>query len=238
MVIHSDRGSELISSQILRHSVTHLQCTPSLAGNLIRTPGSSEALGRLGKLLIGGEALPSALAAQLRQILRGDLLNMYGPTETTVWSATHLVREVNGTVPIGRPIANTEIHILNDQLQPVAAGEPGEMLIGGEGVARGYLNRPELTAERFVADPFRPRTDARLYRTGDIGRYREDGTIEFLGRADHQVKLHGHRVELGEIEVVLSQHQTVRECVVHVWEAGPGDRRSEFYRRCELAPRP
>ena len=229
VVIHSDSpGQQSIPDQILQHGVTHFQCTPSLAGNLIRTTGASEALRQLRKFLVGGEALPSALAAQLRQSLRGELLNMYGPTETTVWSATQPVREVNGTVPIGRPIANTEIYILDEHLQPMAAGEPGEIFIGGEGVARGYLNRPDLTAEKFVADPFSP-ARGRLYRTGDIGRCRADGAIEFLGRADHQVKLHGHRIELGEIESVLRQHPAVQECVVHVWEAGPDDKRLSAY---------
>jgi amino acid adenylation domain-containing protein len=228
VVIHAN-GLRTISDQILQHGVTHFQCTPSLAGNLVRTPGSSEALRQLRKFLVGGEALPVTLATQLRQLLHGELLNMYGPTETTIWSATHLVREVNSTVPIGRPIANTEIRILGEQLQPIAAGEPGEIFIGGEGVARGYLNRPELTAAKFVADPFSSDAKARLYRTGDIGLCRTDGTIEFLGRADHQVKLHGHRIELGEIESVLRQHTAVQECVVHVWEAGPDDKRLAAY---------
>lgn len=218
-----------ISDQILQHGVTHFQCTPSLAANLIRTPGSSETLRLLRKFLVGGEALPATLATQLRHLLRGELLNMYGPTETTVWSATQLVREVNGSVPIGRPIANTEIHILDEQLLPVLAGEPGEIFIGGEGVARGYLNRPELAAEKFVADPFSRDARARLYRTGDIGRFRADGAVEFLGRADHQVKLYGHRIELGEIESVLRQHAAVQECVVHVWAAGPDDHRLAAY---------
>ncbi len=230
VVIHSESShQQSIPDEILQHGVTHFQCTPSLATILVQTPGSSEALRQLRKLLVGGEALPGALAAQLRQILGGELLNMYGPTETTVWSATHLVSEVNGTVPIGRPIANTQIHILDEQRQPSAAGEPGEIFIGGEGVARGYLNRVELTAEIFVADPFSLDAKARLYRTGDIGRFRADGVIEFLGRADHQVKLRGHRIELGEIEAVLRQHAAVQECVVHVWEAGPDDKRLAAY---------
>jgi acyl carrier protein len=165
----------------------------------------------------------------LRHILRGELLNMYGPTETTVWSAAQVVGEVNGTVPIGRPIANTVIRILDERLQPMAEGEPAEIFIGGEGVARGYLNRPELTAEKFIADPFSLDAKERLYRTGDIGRFRADGAIEFLGRADHQVKLHGHRIELGEIESVLSQHPAVQECVVHVWQAGQNDKRLAAY---------
>ena len=230
VVIHSDGAHpHSIPEQILQHGVTHLQCTPSLATMLTRTPGSSVALRQLHKLLVGGEALPAALAAQLRQVMPGELLNMYGPTETTVWSATHRVREVNGTVPIGRPIANTAIHILDEQLQPVPAGEAGEIFIGGEGVARGYLNRPQLTAERFVADPFRLDAGARLYRTGDIGRFRADGAIEFLGRVDQQIKLAGHRIELGEIESVLRQHPAVQACVVQVWTAGPDDQRLAAY---------
>lgn len=218
-----------VPEQILRHGVTHMQCTPSLAGALILAPASLEAMRRLNKLLLGGEALPPALAAQLRQTLRGQLINMYGPTETTVWSATHLVDEVAGPVPIGRPMANTEIYILDKQLQPTPAGVPGELFIGGEGVARGYLNRPELTAERFIRHPFSVDATARLYRTGDLARYRTDGTIEFLGRLDHQVKLRGHRIELGEIESALRRHADVRECVVQVWEVSPVDKRLVAY---------
>ena len=231
VVIHAEGADpKSIADEILQHGVTHLQCTPSLAGSLVHAPSSEEALRRLRKFLVGGEALPSSTATQLRQLLRGDLLNMYGPTETTVWSATHSIREVNGAVPIGCPIINTQIHILDEAtLQPVRAGEPGEIFIGGEGVARGYLNRPDLTAQRFIPDPFSSNAMARLYRTGDIGRCGADGTVEFLGRADHQVKLHGHRIELGEIESVLRQHTAVQECVVHVWQAGPEDKRLAAY---------
>jgi amino acid adenylation domain-containing protein len=231
VVIHTEGADpKSIMDQILEHKVTHIQCTPSLAGSLVRTPDSRQALSQLCKFLVGGEALPSSTAAQLRELLRGDLLNMYGPTETTVWSAAHLVREVNGSVPIGRPIINTQIYILAEGTpQPVGTGEAGEIFIGGAGVARGYLNQPELTAQKFVADPFNPDPRARLYRTGDIGRCRADGTIEFLGRADHQVKLHGHRIELGEIESILRQHNAVQECVVHVWQAGPDDKRLAAY---------
>lgn len=218
-----------VPEQILRHGVTHMQCTPSLAGALVLASASLEAMRRLNTLLLGGEALPPSLAEQLRTTLGGQLINMYGPTETTVWSATHRVSKVNGTVPIGRPIANTEIYLFDKLLQPVPAGVPGELFIGGEGVARGYLNRPELTAERFIRHPFSPDADARLYRTGDLARYHADGTIEFLGRLDHQVKLRGHRVELGEIESALRRHSDVRECVVQVWEVSPGDKRLVAY---------
>lgn len=238
-----------VPEQILRHGVTHMQCTPSLAGTLLLAPESHEAMRRLGKLLLGGESLPSTLVAQLRRVFPGELLNMYGPTETTIWSATHRVDGVDAMIPIGRPIANTQIYILDQQLQPVPVGVPGELFIGGKGVARGYLNRPELTAEKFIPDPFGartamsaslegckesrgqsyPRSESRLYRTGDLARYRADGTIEFLGRTDNQVKIRGHRIELAEIEAVLARHPDVREAVVIAREVAPGDQRLVAY---------
>ncbi len=226
-----------IAQQILRHGVTHLQCTPSFANALILAPESLQALGRLKKLLLGGEALPVSLAQLLSAVVPGGLLNMYGPTETTVWSATHPVGEVAHSVPIGRPIANTQIYILDHQLQPVPAGVPGEILIGGEGVARGYLNRPELTAQKFIPNPVKLDLESRrqapsptrLYRTGDLGRWRRDGAIEFLGRLDQQVKIRGHRIELGEIEGVLGRHPAVREVAVVAREDQPGDQRLIAY---------
>jgi hypothetical protein len=154
---------------------------------------------------------------------------MYGPTETTIWSATHRVEEVLDSVPIGRPVANTEIHILDRHLQPAPVGVPGELLIGGAGVARGYLNRPELTAEKFITLPLKPNSNVRLYRTGDLARWRGDGTIEFLGRLDQQVKLRGHRIELGEIESVLREHPDVRECAVVASQKSPTDTRLIAY---------
>ena len=216
-----------VPEQIARHGVTHMQCTPSLAGTLVLAPESFQAIRRLNKLLLGGEALPVSLARQLREILRGELINMYGPTETTVWSATHCVNEIGNIIPVGRAIANTQIYILDPNFQPAPVGVPGEIFIGGEGVARGYLNRPELTAEKFVRSPFN--ADARLYRTGDLGCFRADGTIEFLGRMDHQVKIRGHRVELGEIELVFSGHPAVRKIVVVAREDSPGDKRLVAY---------
>jgi hypothetical protein len=139
---------------------------------------------------------------------------MYGPTETTIWSTTHALTEVGEVMPIGRPIANTRTVILDSHLQPVPAGVPGELYIGGEGVVRGYLRRPDLTAERFVPDPYGARRGARMYRTGDLTRYRADGTVEYLGRLDHQVKVRGFRIELGEIELVLESHPDVVQAVV------------------------
>ena len=158
-----------------------------------------------------------------------EIFNMYGPTETTVWSTFHPVTRNGGTISIGRPMANTEIYILDEQLRQVPVGVSGELFIGGAGVTRGYLNRPELTAERFIQNPFSAEPEARLYRTGDLARYKEDGTIDFLGRTDHQVKIRGFRIELGEIEAALRQYPDVRESAVSVWEAGPNDTRLVGY---------
>jgi aryl carrier-like protein len=161
--------------------------------------------------------------------MSGGLINMYGPTETTIWSAAHPVGECISSVPIGRPIANTQIYILDKNLQPVPVGVPGEIFIGGEGVTRGYLNRPELTAEKFIRDPFSTDVNSRIYRTGDLGRWLADGNVEFLGRLDHQVKIRGHRIELGEIETALGRHPSVREAVVLAREDSPGDQRLVAY---------
>jgi acyl-CoA synthetase (AMP-forming)/AMP-acid ligase II len=227
-----------VPEQIARHGVTHLQCTPSLAGALVLAPESLEALRGLRTLLLGGEALPVSLAEQLRRALRGELLNMYGPTESTVWSTVQRVDDVRGPIPIGRPIANTEIYLLDRNLQPVPVGVPGELFIGGDGVARGYLNRPALTQEKFIAHPFRPEPGARLYRTGDLARYRTDGVLEFLGRGDNQVKLRGHRIELGEIESALRRHSGVGEAVVVAREPTPGDQRLLAYLVAKGGPAP
>nr|HET6902975.1 amino acid adenylation domain-containing protein [Ktedonobacteraceae bacterium] len=180
------------------------------------------------KVLCGGEALPPELAQQLRPKV-ASLWNLYGPTETTIWSTVcQIEREDNG-VTIGRPIANTQIYILSPQLQPMPIGVPGELYIGGDGLARGYLNRPELTAERFIRHPFSNEPGTRIYKTGDLARYRPDGTIEHLGRLDYQVKMRGFRIELGEIEAVLSQHPAVQQAVVVAREDVPGDKRLVAY---------
>ena len=223
-------GSEdPIPSLIRQHGVTHLQCTPSMASVLLRDDETKRALGSLKALLIGGEAFPATLATQLRRVVAGKILNMYGPTETTVWSTTCEVGQVYKVVPIGRPIANTQIYILDRNLQPTPIGVPGELFIGGTGVARGYLGRPELTAERFVDNPFSQDSTARLYRTGDVARYLPDGNLEFMGRLDHQVKIRGHRIELGEIEARLDAHPAVRQAIVAVREDLPGERRLVAY---------
>jgi amino acid adenylation domain-containing protein len=208
------RAGESLAEQIRRHEVTHLQCTPVLAGMLIAESGA-ESLRGLHRVLLGGEALTPALAAQITAVVPGGLVNLYGPTETTVWCTTHEVAaDAGATIPIGRPIANTRTYVLDDGLRSRAHGVPGELYVAGAGVTRGYLHRPALTAERFVPDPFSSRPGARMYRTGDLGRLRSDGALEFRGRVDFQVKVRGFRIELGEIEAVLLRHPSVADAVV------------------------
>lgn len=216
-----------LGEEIVRQEVTHLQCTPSLASQLLLDPEVRPSLGGLRMLLLGGEALPPALAQELRALGDARLLNMYGPTETTIWSTTAEVTE--SAITIGRPIANTRLYVLDRQQRPVPIGVPGELYIGGEGVARGYLHREELTAERFLTDPFASVPGARMYRTGDLVRYRADGAVEYLGRLDQQVKVRGFRIELGEIEAVLGEHLGVREVAVVAREDVPGDQQIVAY---------
>jgi amino acid adenylation domain-containing protein/FkbM family methyltransferase len=222
VVIHDEGNSDKIPAEIRRHGVTHLQLTPSLLRALTSDPPTLEALGRLKKILIGGEALPASLVASLRQSFSGEIYNMYGPTETAIWSTVYHVQEQRSSIPIGKPIVNTQVYVLDSQLQLVPPGGIGNLLIGGDGVVRGYLNRPELTAERFVSDPFRP--GGRLYRTGDLARFLPDGNLEFLGRADFQVKIRGFRIELGEIEATLEQQPGVKQAVVVAREDRQADK--------------
>lgn len=180
------------------------------------------------KVISTGEALPRDLANELTA--RSDhVWNMYGPTETTVWSAGSLVETGPGPVLIGRPIANAQLYVLDMKGQPVPIGVAGELHVGGDCIATGYWNRPELTAEKFIPDRFRTGAGHRLYRSGDLVRYRPDGTLEYLGRRDNQVKVRGYRIELGEIEYALSQCPGVRECVVVAHEDAPGDRKLVAY---------
>src|SRR5215469_1658783 len=166
------------------------------------------------KIFCGGEVLVRELVDQLRPRC-AELWNMYGPTETTVYSTVYRVREgESGSVPVGHPIANTEVYVLNAYGHPVPVGVAGELYIGGDGLAHGYLNRPQLTAEKFVPNPFSQKPGSRLYRTGDLVRYRSDDVIAFLGRIDNQIKLRGFRIELGEIESVLDAHDGVQQSVV------------------------
>ncbi|VTU14934.1 Tyrocidine synthase III [Variovorax sp. SRS16] len=180
------------------------------------------------KALVGGESLSPHLAEQLSE-RTGELWNLYGPTETTVWSTCWKVPSQPQTISIGRPIANTSIHVLDAQGHRCPAGVSGEIFIGGDGVTSGYLRQPELTAERFIPDPFSPHPQARLYRTGDRGRWRHDGLLEHQGRLDFQVKVRGHRIELGEIEARLQLHPTILQCLVIAREDRPGDARLVAY---------
>jgi amino acid adenylation domain-containing protein len=217
-------GAEL-AALLDRCGATIMQATPT-TWRLLLAAGWR---GRPGlRALCGGEALERDLAEELLPRV-ASLWNLYGPTETTIWSAVHEVGRGTGPVPIGRPIANTEIYLLDAHLQPVPAGVPGDLYIGGLGLARGYHGRPDLTAERFIPHPYADAPGARLYCTGDRARYRPDGVIEFLGRTDRQVKVRGFRVEPGEIEAALRQHPAVREAIVDLQMDGHDDPRLVAY---------
>ncbi len=222
-------ADQTIAGAIERHGVTHLQCTPSLAAMLAGDARSTAALGRLTHLLVGGEALPGALADRLLATGARRVTNMYGPTETTIWSVTHDLHAAERPVPIGRPIAGTSAYVLDRRGEVVPTGLDGELYLGGPGVARGYHDRPDLTRERFVPDRFAGRPGARLYRTGDRVRYRPDGVLEYVGRIDHQVKVRGHRIELGEIESELRRVAGVADAAVVLREDSPGDQRLVAY---------
>jgi amino acid adenylation domain-containing protein len=203
--------SPLLAELLDRSGATVMQATPATWRMLIDAGWRGDA--RL-KILCGGEALPPQLAKSLLDRCR-SLWNVYGPTETTIWSTCERIDAVRESrVPIGRPIANTRTYILDAHGLPTPVGIAGELYIGGAGVARGYLNRTELTATRFLLDPFAAESGARMYRTGDRARYLPDGRIEFLGRLDNQVKVRGFRIELGEIEAVLERHPAVRQAAV------------------------
>ncbi|MDO9235408.1 MAG: amino acid adenylation domain-containing protein [Aquabacterium sp.] len=214
-----------LQTLIASHNITVMQATPA-SWHLLLDAGWP---GKTGfKALIGGESLSPALAEQLLTRC-SELWNMYGPTETTVWSTCARIVNTQELITIGGPIANTQIHVLDEHAKLCPIGVAGEIFIGGDGVTQGYLNRPELTAERFVVDPFGSLPGARLYRTGDRGRWRPDGTIEHMGRLDCQIKVRGHRIELGEIESILATHPEVNRSVVIVREDSPGDARLVAY---------
>ncbi len=173
------------------------------------------------KALCGGEALSNDLADKLTTLC-AELWNVYGPTETTVWATVKQI--VKGdTITIGRPIGNMKAYILDEFLKPVAIGTVGEIYIGGDSVGRGYMNRPELTTERFLKNPFDKSTDGTMYRTGDLGKFLENGEIQCLGRIDHQVKIRGHRIELGEIENIIGTIAEVKQTAVVAHETRSGD---------------
>ncbi|HYN84432.1 MAG TPA: amino acid adenylation domain-containing protein [Pyrinomonadaceae bacterium] len=205
--------------------VTHLLCLPSLYALVLEQAGPGVLRG-LRASVVAGEACPASVVARHAEMLpRTALFNEYGPTEGTVWASVFDcgARPPAGEIPIGRPIANTALYVLDSALRPLPLGVAGELYIGGAGLARGYHLRAALTAERFVPDPFSAAPCARLYRTGDLARYLPDGNVEFLGRADHQVKIRGFRIELEEIEAVLQQHPSVREAAVVARADAAGD---------------
>ncbi|HEX8474928.1 MAG TPA: amino acid adenylation domain-containing protein, partial [Pyrinomonadaceae bacterium] len=219
------------AAEIRERGITVLFLTTALFNLLAReAPGS---FGLIRCLLFGGEAVD---AGRVREVIKDApperLLHVYGPTESTTfatWYRVESVPENAATIPIGRPISNTQAYILDRRLQPMPVGLPGELYLGGEGLAHGYLHRPELTAEKFIPDAFNTQPGARLYKTGDRARFLPDGNIEFLGRVDHQVKLRGFRVELEEIEAVLAEHPSVSEAVVTLREDVAGEKRLVAY---------
>lgn len=225
-------GGYTIPELIERHQVTHFQCTPSMATMLVSDPVSKNSLKQIKHMMVGGEAMPAPLASSLKASISGRLTNMYGPTETTIWSSTSDI-ESTDAISIGRPIANTQMYIVDHNLNALPAGVPGELVIAGDGVVRGYHDRPELTQERFV-DGWKLTGGSpaqRIYRTGDLARFESDGRLMCLGRIDHQVKIRGYRIELGEIESLLQCHDSVRECAVILREDNDGDKRLVAYVR-------
>lgn len=234
----ADAGEDgSLAASIRRHGVTHMQCTPSMAAMVLMSDDDRSALGAVKHLFIGGEALQPALLADLRKVTDATIENMYGPTETTIWSSTGpAVAGREGATPLGTPIANTQLYVLDEAGRLVPKGVAGELHIGGDGVTRGYLKRDDLTAERFVPNPFLD--GGRIYRTGDLVRIGEDGEIHFIGRADHQVKVRGYRIELGEIEARIGLHPAVAEAVVVAREDEPNDVRIVAYVRYDEAPVP
>ncbi len=221
------RDPQQLIQTLAAHGVTRIVLVPSLLRALLEAvPNVRERLPGLKYWVCSGEALPVELALRFRERMpQSILLNLYGSSEVAADVTCYDVREYQpslASVPIGRPIANTRIYVLNEQMQPVPVGVSGELYVGGDGLARGYLHRPALTATRFVPDPFSGKAGARLYKTGDRVRYLPDGNIEYLGRLDHLVKLRGMRVELGEIESALLRHPAVRQVVVMAREDTPG----------------
>ncbi|HSN86309.1 MAG TPA: amino acid adenylation domain-containing protein, partial [Thermoanaerobaculia bacterium] len=225
------RDPSYLLGTILAEGITVLHFVPSMLQIFLGEPGIERAAG-VRQVMASGEALPADLARRFFEHLPGARLhNLYGPTEAavdvTAWTCEPGSPEA--VVPIGRPIANLEIRVLDRLQRPVPVGAPGELCIGGAGVARGYLGQPGLTAERFVPDPEPRPPGGRLYRTGDLSRWRPDGRLEYLGRLDHQVKIRGMRIEPGEIETALAAFPAVREAVVVMREDRPGDRRLVAY---------
>ena len=234
LLVPEEEGVEGLA-EVLRtgRDFSLVKITPAHLEALGHMLPAQQAAGRAGALIIGGEMLRSEnLSFWRTHAPETRLVNEYGPTETVVGCCVYEVPRgvaISGAVPIGRPIANTQIYVLDRHLEPVPIGVVGELYIGGAGVGRGYLNRPDLTAERFLPDPFSSYAGARLYKTGDLARYRPDGNIEYLGRSDHQVKLRGFRIELGEIEAVVRENSRVRDAVTVISEERHGSKHLVTY---------
>jgi amino acid adenylation domain-containing protein len=225
------RSPEELTDLIRRYEITTLWLTAALFHQMVEHDAAS--LASVRQLLAGGDVLqPRQVQKMIRQLSGHRLINGYGPTENTTFTCCYemsAASRLEGAIPIGRPIANTQVYILDQQMRPVPVGVVGELYVGGRGLARDYLNRPDLTAEKFVPHPFSNRAGERLYRTGDSVRYLPDGNVEFLGRTDRQVKVRGFRIELEEIETALSQHPAVEQGVVVAREDQPGDKRLVAY---------
>ena len=233
------RDSRYLADTIRGERISILHCVPSLLRLLVEEPAFDESLA-VRAVMCGGEALPPQLVTRFQSRIGAKLYNVYGPTETIIDSTFWSCEECNPhcAVPIGRPIPNAQVYILDDLLRLLPIGVAGDLYIGGVGMARGYVRRPDLTAEKFIPDPFSGEPGARLYNTGDIARYRPDGNIEFLGRTDHQVKIRGFRIELGEIEGTLEQHPAVLQAIVQPQEVAPGEKRLVAYVVAERESRP
>jgi amino acid adenylation domain-containing protein len=225
-----------LGAAIRKHGVTSMWLTAGLFNVMVEQ--RLEDLRPLRQLLVGGDALSPLHVRKAIDALPGcTLINGYGPTEGTTFTCCHTISREDAqrsSIPIGKPIANTQVYLLDSNNETVPVGEAGELCIAGDGLARGYLNQPELTAEKFVPHPFSngfcsDKSDARIYKTGDLARYRPDGTIEFLGRVDNQVKISGYRIELGEIEATLMQHPDVQSAAVIARQDAPGEKKLVAY---------
>ncbi len=233
-VLPEEPGVEALVRALRQPGIHGLvKITPAHLELLSRQLHPEEAAGKVELFVIGGENLTAESLRFWREVSPSTrLINEYGPTETVVGCCVYQVQPgdpFTGSVPIGRAIENTNLYVLDPRLEPVPAGITGELYIGGSGVARGYLNRPEMTLEAFLTDPFSDEPGARMYKTGDMARCREDGTLEYLGRVDNQVKIRGHRVELGEIDAALAAHASVHQCLAVAREDGPGKKQLVSY---------
>ena len=225
-----ERDAAYMARRVVEEGITVLHFVPSMLTVFLEEPALAE-ITTVRWVVCGGEAMPIQMMERFHERLSAPLMNFYGPTETSIGNTIWLCdpARVHAVVPIGQPIANTQTYVLDPEGIPTPIGVPGELYLGGDGVARGYLNRPDLTADKFVPDPYGRQPGARLYRTGDLVRYLPDGDLEFLGRTDHQVKIRGFRIELEEIEAVLGECPGVRESIVMVREDIPGDKRLVAY---------